>query len=141
MIRRLTDEDMDAVLDIWLAASIQAHDFVAPSFWESQVENMRKVYIPASETYVYMQTTSVIGFYALSGNTLAALFVAPECQGRGVGKALLAHAKTKRPVLTLSVYKENPAGCRFYLAQGFSVIRKQTDAHTGHLEYIMSSGA
>jgi len=131
---------MDAVLDIWLTASIKAHDFIAPSFWESQVKNMRKVYIPASETHVYMQNARAIGFYALSGNTLAALFVAPEYQGRGVGKALLAHAKTQREALTLSVYKENGASCQFYLAHGFEVIREQTDAHTGHLEYIMSTG-
>lgn len=141
MIRRLTDEDMDAVLDIWLSASIQAHDFVPPSFWESQVETMRTVYLPASEAYVHCVEIVPIGFYALSGNRLAALFVAPEHQGRGIGTALLAHAKTQRPVLTLSVYKENAAGCRFYLAQGFSVVREQTDAHTGHLEYIMSRGA
>lgn len=131
---------MDAVLDIWLTASIKAHDFIDSSFWESQVENMRKVYIPASETHVYMQNARAIGFYALSGNTLAALFVAPECQGRGVGKALLAHAKTQREALTLSVYKENGASCQFYLAHGFEIIREQTDAHTGHPEYIMSTG-
>ena len=131
---------MDAVLDIWLTASIKAHDFIDSSFWESQVENMRKVYIPASETHVYMQNARAIGFYALSGNTLAALFVAPECQGRGVGKALLAHAKTQREALTLSVYKENGASFRFYLAHGFELIREQTDTHTGHPEYIMSTG-
>lgn len=141
MIRRLTDEDMDAVLDIWLSASIQAHDFVAPSFWESHVETMRTVYMPASEAYVYCEETTIIGFYALSGNTLAALFVAPKYQRRGVGKALLAHAKTQRPVLTLSVYQENRASCQFYLSHGFSIAGEQVDAHTGHPEYLMSSSA
>ncbi|HQM99636.1 MAG TPA: N-acetyltransferase [Candidatus Hydrogenedentes bacterium] len=140
MIRQFTENDMDAVLDIWLAASLQAHDFVAPSFWESHVKTMRTVYIPASETYVYAEGAVLSGFYSLCGNTLAALFVAPEHQDRGVGKALLAHAKAQRTVLTVSVYKENRAACRFYLAQGFNITSEQVDTHTGHPEYVMTTG-
>jgi len=140
MIRQIKDNDMDAVLDIWLAASLQAHDFVAPSFWESHVKTMRTVYIPASETYVYAEGAVLSGFYSLCGNTLAALFVAPEHQDRGVGKALLAHAKAQRTVLTVSVYKENRAARRFYLAQGFNITSEQVDTHTGHPEYVMTTG-
>ena len=50
MIREYNPTDIEAVLDIWLTASIKAHDFVAPEFWESQVANMRDLYIPASTT-------------------------------------------------------------------------------------------
>lgn len=128
------------MLEIWLKASIKAHDFVEPSFWETHVETMRNVYIPASETYVYVKDATVIGFYSLCDDNLAAIFVAPECQGRGVGKELLDDAKRRRRVLTLSVYKENTASCQFYLEQGFSIIREQVDEHTGHLEYIMRTG-
>jgi putative acetyltransferase len=102
MIRKYTVNDIDAVLDIWLSASIIAHDFVEPSFWESQVENMRNIYIPASETYVYVKDSTIVGFYSLYENNLAAIFVAPERQGRGVGKKLIAHAKNRRTILTLS---------------------------------------
>ncbi|MEZ9597475.1 GNAT family N-acetyltransferase, partial [Vibrio sp. 10N.286.46.A8] len=40
MIREYRPTDMETVLDIWLTASVKAHDFVAPEFWESQVGNM-----------------------------------------------------------------------------------------------------
>ncbi|EEX92070.1 GCN5-related N-acetyltransferase [Vibrio orientalis CIP 102891 = ATCC 33934] len=133
---------MDSVLEIWLNASVKAHDFVSAVFWESQVENMRNIYIPASETYVYEAESKVVGFYALYENSLAAIFVSPEFQGKGkgIGKQLLSHAKAQRAVLSLSVYKENQASYQFYLSQGFQVVSEQLDDHTGHPEYTMSSG-
>lgn len=141
MIRLLEPKDLDCVLQIWLDASLIAHDFIDPAFWQSQVENMRNLYIPASETYVMERDSRVVGFYSLLDNQMAALFVAPDCQGQGIGKRLMAHAMTQRPVLTLAVYKNNTASCQFYLSQGFVVTHEQVDEHSGQVEYWMSSGA
>lgn len=139
MIRKYSSKDLDSVLELWLDTSLQAHDFVADGFWESQVESMRDIYIPASETYVYEVEQNIVGFYSLYENNLAAIFVSAEFQGRGIGKKLLNHAKEQRAALTLSVYKENQASYQFYLSQGFRVISEQNDEHTGHPEYTMSS--
>ncbi|NMV23502.1 GNAT family N-acetyltransferase, partial [Vibrio parahaemolyticus] len=46
MIRKYNENDMDSVLEIWLNASVKAHDFISAEFWESQLENMRNIYIP-----------------------------------------------------------------------------------------------
>lgn len=137
MIRPVKSQEVEAVLDIWLTASIQAHDFIEAEFWRSQLDNMRDVYLPASEVFVYEQAGDVVGFYALYEDNLAAIFVAPICQGKGVGKALIADAKTRRKSLTLSVYKENQASYQFYVSQGFNVVSEQEDEHTGHLELTM----
>ncbi len=138
MIRPIKPQEIEAVLDIWLIASIQAHDFIEAEFWRSQLDNMRDVYLPASEVFVYEQAGDVVGFYALYEDNLAAIFVAPSCQGKGVGKALIADAKTRRKSLTLSVYKENQASYQFYVSQGFNVVSEQEDEHTGHLEITMT---
>lgn len=106
----------------------------------SQVDSMRNIYIPASETYVYEIESKVVGFFALYENTLAAIFVAPERQGQGIGKMLINHAKEQRFSLTLSVYKENVASLNFYLSQGFTIMSEQIDEHTGHQEYTMNVG-
>lgn len=124
-------------MNIWLQASVKAHDFVSREYWKSQLDKMRTVYIPASENYVYETDSKIIGFYSLHQDMLAAIFVSPEHQGRGVGTALLDHAKSKRTQLNLTVYKENQASYEFYLSQGFSVVREQSDEHTGHPEYSM----
>ncbi|MEF2510091.1 GNAT family N-acetyltransferase, partial [Vibrio mimicus] len=86
MIRKYKESDLDSVLEIWLDASVKAHDFVDPEFWKSQVDNMRNLYIPASETYVYEIGSKIEVFYSLHENNLAAIFVQPELQGQGIGK-------------------------------------------------------
>ncbi|MDH5926947.1 N-acetyltransferase [Vibrio lentus] len=137
MIREYNPVDIEAVLDIWLTASIKAHDFVVPEFWESQVANMRDLYIPASTTYVYQVDGEVRGFYSLYEGILAAIFVSTEHQGCGIGKQLIQHAKLECLNLSLNVYKENQATIEFYLSQGFSIVSEQVDEHTGHQEYTM----
>jgi putative acetyltransferase len=138
MIREYRDKDIERILDIWFLASIKAHDFIESSFWESQIHNMRNLYIPSSDiVYVYEKKSYVVGFYAMYENTLAALFVAPEFQGQGIGKALMHHAKSQKNNLELTVYKENDASCKFYLKEGFKVVSEQVDQHTGHLELLM----
>jgi len=139
MIRKYEDKEIDIILDIWLQASIKAHDFISQGFWESQLENMRNIYIPMSETYVYESDNQVLGFYSLNDSALAALFVYPSKQGQGFGKELLSNAKSKREKLSLNVYKENTASYHFYLSQGFSLIKEQVDDNTGHPEYLMST--
>ncbi|UXA00377.1 N-acetyltransferase [Vibrio splendidus] len=137
MIREYNPADIEAVLDIWLTASIKAHDFMAPAFWESQVGNMRDLYIPASTTYVYQVDGEVRGFYSLYEGILAAIFANTEHQGSGIGKQLIHHAKLECPNLSLNVYKENQATIRFYLSQGFTIVSEQADEHTGQQEYTM----
>ncbi len=85
-IRAFQADDMEAVLAIWLAASIQAHDFIEPDFWHAQRDAMRERYLPASETYVAETSGQVVGFYSLYENTLAAIFVQPE--GKAVAWAV-----------------------------------------------------
>ncbi|MGF1754602.1 N-acetyltransferase [Vibrio makurazakiensis] len=137
MIRRYVSNDTDAILDIWLSASIKAHDFVDAGFWESQVDNMRDVYIPASKTYVFVLDSRIVGFYSLYEQALAAIFVSPDCQGKGIGKQLMVHAKEQCSNLTLNVYAENEASYQFYLSLGFAVVSEQVCEHTGCLEFTM----
>jgi putative acetyltransferase len=137
MIREFVQNDMEAVLDVWLSASIKAHDFVVPDFWRSQLENMRNIYIPASEVYVHEDGSKLLGFYALLDDKLAAIFVIPDLQGKGIGKLLISHAKSKRDAIYLSVYKANASSISFYKSQGFLIAGESLDNVTGHEEYIM----
>jgi putative acetyltransferase len=138
MIREYKNKDIERILDIWFLASLQAHDFIKSSFWKSQINNMRNVYIPSCDMInVYERKSDILGFYAISKNTLAALFVAPQFQAQGIGKALMLHAKSQKKYLELTVYKENKASCEFYHKQGFQVVSEQVDPHTRHLELLM----
>ncbi len=138
MIRPFRPDDLEPVLAIWLAASIRAHDFIAPAFWASKLDDMRDIYLPAAQIWVDERKGEVLGFIALVGDVLAAIFVAPSAQGGGIGSALIEQAKTVRERLELTVYSANAASVAFYRRHGFAVISEQLDPHTGHPELAMA---
>lgn len=138
MIREFNPSDMDQIISIWLEASIKAHDFIDSNFWKSKVKDMREVYLPSTENYVYEIEETIIGFVSLSNDTLAAIFVAPSAQGQGIGKQLMKKAKNVRKHLNLTVYKENYKSIEFYEQCGFETEQEQIDEHTGHPELVMN---
>ena len=137
MIRKYRESDIDQVLDIWLSASIKAHAFIGSEFWRSKVGEMRNVYLPASETFVFESEGQLAGFYSLYENTLAAVFVSPHLQGNGVGSALINDAKSRRECLRLTVYSGNSPSIHFYKERGFIALDEQMDELTGHPELVM----
>ena len=138
MIRACQQTDIDQVVSIWLDASIKAHNFIEKEFWESKVIDMREIYLPGSEIFVFEEDGMIKGFVALCGETLAAIFVSPNEQGKGIGKQLVDKSKEVSKNLNLTVYKENRDSIEFYKKCGFKVIKEQTDVHTGHVEILMA---
>ncbi|MDD3147284.1 MAG: GNAT family N-acetyltransferase [Candidatus Riflebacteria bacterium] len=136
-IRAATSEDVNRMVEIWLQASLKAHNFVSSDFWEQNAIQMRDKYLPAAENYVYCEGTVISGFMSLQKDSLAALFVAPNRQNCGIGRKLLDYAKTLRHNLSLAVYEKNSHSVKFYSHNGFSVIQSQKDPHTGQSELIM----
>lgn len=130
---------MDAVLEIWIRGSLQAHGFIEESYWERQKERLRENLLSHAITAVYCDPTTerIGGFISLVENFIVALYVAPEEQGRGIGHNLLQRAKYLYPVLELSVYTENRAALSFYLREGFQIVLRRIDQATGHEEALM----
>lgn len=139
MIRNYLPSDINKMSTIWLEASILAHDFIPRSFWESKADDMRKVYLPSSMNYVYIEQTTgeIAGFLSLSGNYIAALFVTPSMQNQGIGKQLIEYVKQSADFLTLNVYANNTGSVGFYRKQGFTITEERVDEHCGQLEYVM----
>lgn len=139
MIRSYKLQDTDRVIHIWLESSILAHRFIPAMYWIGKQEDMRNVYLPASHTYVFEDenTGLVQGFVSMTGSYLAALFVIPESQGTGIGKALLEHVKERHTEITLNVYAKNEPSVLFYEKQGFRLIKEQTEEGTGEKEFVM----
>lgn len=138
MIRVFEQQDMDKVVSIWLDASLIAHDFIPATYWREKAADMREVYLPESDTFVYENEQQQLqGFLSLVDNYIAAVFVAPDAQGQGIGQTLMQYAKAKYPTLSLGVYSRNSRSVAFYLRQGFVVKGEQTEPNTGEMETIM----
>ena len=85
-----------------------------------------------------VEQDDVVGFVSCVEHQLAALLVAPDHQGKGVGSALLAHALHGREVATLNVYAANLCAWRFYEQHGFHVTGDGVDDAIGALECFMA---
>ena len=78
---------------------------------------------PTHEVWVAEQNGKVVGFAALHDDLLGLLYVEPPAQNRGIGAALLDHAKALRPDgLRLYVFQQNEGARRLYERHGFRVL-------------------
>ncbi|EKB17502.1 GNAT family N-acetyltransferase [Aeromonas veronii] len=137
MLRPSRPEDMEEIVEIWLLASLQAHDFVDASCWWQAQEDLRTRYLDRAAIWVFEERGDLLGFMALVDNFLAALFVRPDRQGRGVGHALLQEAKRQGASLHARVFVENDQAVRFYRRHGFVIKGEESDPLTGHPQYKM----
>ena len=140
MIRPYTNEDLNAVLDVWYRASLIAHSFLPDEFFDSERQEIAEQWLPMSETIVYEANGRVVGFLSLIGDEVGAIFVSPEHQGRGIGRSLMDHARRLRSTLVLSVFEANEIGRRFYHAYGFEVVGRDRNEATGHPELRLQLG-
>lgn len=120
--------DTSHLSDIWFRASMIAHDFIGEHTLREQKSLMEAVYLPMANTMVACLDDRPVGFASLMDDHIAALFVDPDCQGQGIGKALLRHVENGRNTLSLEVYTDNDSAVGFYRAMGFAVVStRETD--------------
>ena len=138
MIRKFESRDLDAVMQIWLQANLDAHAFIPASFWEAHFEMVRDM-LPQAELYVHENedTRQIDDFIGLTENHIEGIFVAKAARSKGVGKALLENVKALKPSLTLSVYQKNERALAFYQREQFVVHSEGIDEDTNEAEIQM----
>ena len=138
MIRKFETQDLDTVMQIWLHGNLDAHAFIPASFWKAHFEMVRDM-LPQAELYVHENEAprQIDGFIGLTGNHIEGIFVAKAARSKGVGKALLEYAKSRKPSLTLSVYQKNQRALAFYRRKQFVVQSEGIDEDTNEAEIQM----
>lgn len=96
MIRRATPDDAAAVAAVQARSWRHAYaDIVEPDRMpatEQQAPRFAEHIAGGGDVFVWDQDERVVGFAALAGNELVAIYVDPPAQGAGVGTALLEAA-------------------------------------------------
>lgn len=138
MIRKFETRDLDTVMQIWLHGNLDAHAFIAASFWTEHFEMVRDM-LPQAELYVHENedTQQIDGFIGLTENHIEGIFVAKAARSKGIGKALLDYVKSRRPRLDLSVYQKNERALAFYRREQFVVQSEGIDGDTNEAEIQM----
>lgn len=123
VIRRAQLDDAGAVAEVF-NESFETLTFLPPVRTRDERRGyVRDVLLVQQEVWVAEVDGRVVGFAALTSDQLGQFYVHPDAQGRGVGSALLAKAKERRPDgFTFWVFQENERARRFYEARGCRVV-------------------
>ena len=127
MIRKYDPDDFSELLDVWYDAARLAHPFWTPDHFERERRDISQKLLPTAETWVFESEGRVVGFVSLLGNEVGGLFVAPGSHRKGIGRALMDHARASRDHLELDVFEANDIGRAFYDAYGFVVVGKRLE--------------
>ena len=131
VIRKYKDSDLDDVLSSWENASKFAHPFLEEDFLVQERKNIPELYLPNADTWVVDADNQVVGFIALIGNEVGAIFLQPEYQGKKIGKLMMDKAQELHGDLEVEVFEKNSIGRNFYARYGFKLIEEKVHEQTG----------
>lgn len=120
-IRMSRPDEGDQVVAIWKSSVDATHDFLTA---DDRKEIEKEVVGFFSETPVWVAVNAddqPLGFMFLHDGHMEALFIDAAARGLGVGKALLLHALSIYPNLTIDVNEQNQQAVGFYQHMGFQV--------------------
>lgn len=133
MIRKHNKNDLEQIMKVWYASSTLAHPFLNSEFVEKVKSDMRHIYIPNSETWVYEIDSTVVGFISMVDNEIVGLFVLPEYHSRGVGTKLVNFVTEFNDKLEVEVFKLNKIGRSFYDKYGFIQFKEFNHEESGEV--------
>jgi putative acetyltransferase len=127
MIRPYRPDDFDPVNDLWRRSRLHAFAAFHASKGHTADEDrdyFRRVVLPRHDLWVAELDGHPVGFMAIRADFIDQLYIDPDHQRRGIGSALMAHAKALSPSgLRLFTFQINAGGRAFYAKHGFEVVR------------------
>ncbi len=133
MIRKHVENDLEQIMKIWDTSSTLAHPFLHSAFVEKVKSDMRNIYIPDSETWVYENDLGVIGFISMIDDEIGGLFVLPQNQSSGIGTKLVNYVSQLHEKLEVEVFEKNQIGRSFYNKYGFEIIKEYMHEDSGEM--------
>lgn len=123
-IRNYREEDFDAVTILWRIArekTLPEFERAKGHFFYEDRQYFRDHILKQNQVFVVEEEGRVIAFLAMREDFIDHLYVDPDAQGRGVGKALLTYARQLSPEhLWLYTLQINMNARSFYEKNGFT---------------------
>ena len=131
MIRKHIEKNLEQILNVWYHSSTLAHPFLKFEFVEKVKSDMRNIYIPDSDTWVYEKDLEIVGFISMIDNEIGGLFVLPSFMGKGIGSQLVDFIGKNHKNLEVEVFEKNKIGRAFYDKHGFQLVKEFTHQESG----------
>jgi GNAT superfamily N-acetyltransferase len=127
LIRPYKSDDFITVTSLWRRAREQAFpkfQRVKGHTFEEDKAYFREVILVNNDVWVAELNGEAAAFMAIAGDFIDQLYVDPDYQRSGLGKALLDHARTLSPGhLWLFTLQFNTHGRTFYEQNGFRAVK------------------
>ena len=122
-IEAATDGDADAVAAVFKAARDAAMPWLPILHSEAEDRRFFAGVIAEAEVLVVRREGYPVAFLALQENLVGHLYVRPDAQRAGIGSALVAVAKERRPEgLRLWTFQRNQGARAFYARHAFDEV-------------------
>ena len=132
-IRQYQASDLKDLMSAWENANNLAQPFLQEDFVAQVRKDIPALYLPNADTWVAECDNHIVGFIALIGNEVGAIFLQPEYHGKRIGKMMMDKAQELHGNLELEVFKKNTIGLEFYSAYGFELMEEKMHEPTGEL--------
>jgi putative acetyltransferase len=130
-MRRSEARDAQRTVEIWRLAVNATHDFLKPED-RLAIDQEVQDFLPSAPLWLAVDDNDwAIGFMLVEGESIEALFIDPAFHGRGVGKAMVAHALQGRSSITTNVNEQNLRAVGFYEHLGFVATGRSADDGQG----------
>ena len=133
MIRKHKEQDLEQIMNVWSHASALAHPFLDEKFVEKVESDMRNLYIPNSQTWLFENNDLIVGFISMIENEIGGLFVLPDNHSKGIGTKLVDFIAKENQVLEVEVFEKNTIGRAFYDKYGFKIVKQYSHEESGNI--------
>jgi putative acetyltransferase len=137
VIRALEPADVDDLIRVWLASTIPGQSFLPEAHWRAMERDVREQLLPIAETWVVKESGEVVAFMAIIDDLIGGLFTHPDHQGKGLGRALVEHARLLHDPVFVEVFEANDKAIAFYRSCGFVDHEARIDEESGLPQLIL----
>lgn len=127
-----TEDLLDELITVWETSVRSSHHFLTDediAFFKPLVRNQ---YFRAVRLFAIRDAhRRIAAFMGTSDDMIEMLFVHPDRQGQGYGKALVNYAIDRCRICKVDVNEDNLQAYRFYLHMGYQVIGRDELDSTG----------
>ena len=135
-IRPYDPTDEEAVIRVWLESTIPGQSFLPERHWREMEDDIRHL-LRQAEVWVVETDGAIRAFMAILDDLIGGLFTDPDHQSRGLGAALVEHARSLHNPLFVEVFEANERALTFYRRCGFEDHSTHVDAGSGLLQLLL----
>ena len=124
------------MINVWLASTILWQPLLPEASWRAMEPEIRGL-LGHARTWVVEDDCSIVAFCSMLDDLIGGLFTHPEHQGRGHGRALVAHVGRHFDPLFVEVFEANDRAIDFYRRCGFVEHERRVDGGSGLPMWVM----